>query len=579
MIPLLACVLSAQTASITLKTGYYNLREIASSVSQQGVRVRALSDCAGDVYAIRTERLAWPALRDALQEDGRLVVVESKGDIRIERSAKNKTAESADANKYERALAGPIHAIYEEAAGDCRKLQSLPAETRKNLASTGQIAEAGANPVVKDLVNGWANETIPFATIALTAALASPDQPFLWQHWSSTLADSPGIVVPGGGLRQLNVPGVDLNKMGDADFATFTRSGRIVGHLSIDPISFASMSMTIGYATTPGVPYMSIGIERISPGHLLPFRERSELFRETTVAEMARRNQTSKKLLSDADLSTPFQLGDKPMPASAALLKWAEASNTNLVCYVADFADFQLPPPGKAGLSQIVEKVNGNKVDPSWIGLVAKERVSSESYGPGSPVVLPSPILTLSRDAGVVVVRNELRFLDTLCSSPPGMPTSMANMDFYGQMPGLDVVTKHLVTLPVSTWSSSLFSSNYLRFCNPVAFRPFADLLQNSPSVREKLRHISPGAAVSIPFGEVEPAAREAFNEAVVGCATLSDGDCAWGDPPMIRMLFRDNAGRNPKIEIRNDNGRYVFRFVQYGESPWSAWIDHVDVR
>ncbi|HVT10836.1 MAG TPA: hypothetical protein VHE55_01105 [Fimbriimonadaceae bacterium] len=574
MLVLAVGALWLQSHEITLKAGYYTLGEAAAEIARQGVPVRA-TDCAADVYAIRASHVDWKDLRAALEEDGRLTFVDGKDGIRIRRSDADKLAGKTALRSYLAAVATPIHTLYASASERCKKLQSVPQDERVKVASTEQVT--GDDPG-RDVVTTWASGNMPYMTIAVARALSAPDPQFS-RLVESTLETAPGILMPDGDMRHFQMGSFDAAKLDDARFANFVRTGRVEGRLSFDPMTCVAKCMTMGYSAEPTAPMLGLGVEQVSPLRVRIAPDRKSILDAPALAALAARSSATQKLLGSPELAASQDLGTGSIPASEALLRWAEASGVDVASYVPQFSDYCLRPAQAMSLAKVVEDVNAGHVDAAWLHTVAEERVGSEAAMGRLAAFAFAPTLTLSRKAGFLVLRNELRFLDGLCASPPGPPAAWENKLLEGGKPAFVDVGRHLLALRVSQWPDSYFSSNYLRFCNPIAMRPFAALLDKSPTLRDKLRHLRPGQSVTVPLPEVEPAAQTALKSAIIECAPYADGDCAWGDATMMGILLRDNEGRNPKIEMRNDGGRYAFRFVQYDESPWSAWLDNVDVR
>lgn len=576
MLSAFVCALALRPATITLQPGYYTLSELAREISRQGVPIRSGSDCAEDVYAISLEHVAWPSLRAALQEDERLLVVDTKPSPLIQRAPKGKAADGARLGRYLTAVATPVHTAYTDAVNACKKLQNLPDDQRVNVASTEQIAGDSA---ATDVVTTWTSGNLSYATIAFASLLSSPSAPQFSRLVESSLDLNPELIVPDGVLKHFKAPGFDAGQLTDSELAEFARSGRIAGRLTFDPITFATQCFTMGYSASPKAPILGMGIEHVSPSRILIAPDAKAILDPFALAALRSRAAATASVLAEPEFARPVDFGDRPIAASTALLRWADATNGNLLSYVAAFADYHVAVPKDATLAKLVALVNANHIEASWLETVARERVGDDISVARLPALHLDPTLTVSRVSGVLVVRNELRFLDGLCVSPPGVPTSWENKMLQSKLPTLDEVSRHLLSLSIPRWQSCLFSSNYLRFCNPIAFRPFAIALRNSASLRDTLRQLAPGKSASVPLAEIEPAARDALKAAIVECGPWGCGGCAWGDTTMMTFLLRDNEGRNPKIEMRNDGGRYTFRFVQYDESPWSAWLTNVDVR
>lgn len=575
MLSALICAFALRPATITLQPGYYTLSELAREISRQGIPIRSATDCAEDVYAISLEHVAWPSLRAALQEDERLLIVDARESAVIRHAPKGRTAEDAALGRYLAAVATPIHTAYTDAVNACKKLQNLPDDQRVNVASTEQIA---GNSAVTDVVTTWASGNLPYATIAFASLLSSPSAPQFSRLVESSLDRNPEMVVPDGVLKHLKAPGFDAGQLSDSELAEFARSCRIAGRLSFDPITFATQCFTMGYSASPKAPILGLGIERVSPSRIQIAPDAKAILNPSSLAALRSRAAVTAKVLAEPEYARPVAFGNRPIAASTAFLRWADATHGNLLGYVAAFSDYHVSVPKDATLVKLVSLVNANQIDASWLETVARERVGDDISVARLPALHLDPTLTVSRGSGILVVRNELRFLDGLCASPPGMPTSLEDKILRSKLPTLDEISQHLLSLSIPRWQSSLFSSNYLRFCNPIAFRPFAIALRKSASLRDKLRQLAPGKSVSVPLAEVEPAARDDLKAAIIQCGPWGCGDCAWGDATMMSILLRDTEGRNPKIEMRNDDGRYTFRFVQYDESPWSAWLTNVDV-
>lgn len=555
-----------------MPAGYYTLAEAAALISKSGTPVIAESTVAGDIYAMRIENADWKELRPALEADGRLTFVQRDGVWRIGRTSNSFNAENAALKRYLAAAAKSIHKVYGAAEKRIRDLQSLP-EAERSKAAVDALDDVSKDPVekrIKQLVYLYTGNELPFGIVAAASAFTSPAQPPRFgQTVFTTAFENPGLLLPNGNIRYLKLPGG--GPLTDAETVELARNTSISLKLVLDPLTLSTGAkyMAVGSLGTKGM-FFSGRNEEISPPLAIKI-EPSEVWTREELADLNRRFAITEESLKPSRYSEDSGFKE-PLLSSEALLKSAERFDANLVSYVAPFSDVV-----QSGIANFREVIAGKKVDLAWVLRTLAERADGVYVRDLKLPVSTTTRYTAEFSGPILVVRDEMRFLSGLCSSPAGPSTSLLNGHFRGKAPNLGELVEAIAILDFKRWPNSFFSSTYLTFCNPVSFRPFALLLQKSPVLRKKIAELEPGKPVTIPYSELEMAATSSLHSAILESVPHCDAGTVWGNPAMVAQLLAPRQGQDPKIRLERKQAQVEFRMIHDDETKWRSWVDNVD--
>lgn len=564
--------------SIEVPAGYYTLSELASRLSEEGTPLRALDDCASDVYALRLSKAGWPQVREALQRDDRLVISQQDGVWKIERVFKTKTAERTQLTRYLRTAADQIQAVYGFAAQTCRELARLPAAERDRKANTfmpGPV-DTPAHVAASRLIYLNFELEVPFSVIGAIAEMTAPGiDPVFAQARKSNLFDAANMMLPTGSLRDLRIPGMDLAKASDEELAAFGKGIQVAAKIALDPISLDANFRLCGFRAD-GAMTLQFQPHSISPGatnYKITIDPKSVWNAAWLNAQSKRISQTDVALQGlSAQMDTP----DQTLRTSEALLRWADLSGQNLVYCVPAFSDAPIHIAKSISLKSIVDSVNGGKTDERWCYENETERTGGAD-SKARRALNPRATLTVNVADGIVVLRDETRFLDGLSSSPIAPPGSIANRRFRGMMPSLDEVAKHVASLKLPQWRNAVFASNYLTYCNPVTFRPFAIALGSSPTLRKAMSQLAEGKGSVLALALIEKSAVDGLIRAIEESQDFNDATDRGFEPMMAGSLLRGTEMGDLKITLTRSGGTSTLSLAGRGDEIWHSWIRNVE--
>ena len=570
--------MAAASQSVDFPAGYYTVQEIAKSLAAQRIPVRASAECAADVYALRLHGSSWDALRTALQADGRLTVVERHGAWVIDRSAADREADKAALDRYLGKLRAAIYAVYDAAARNCRAVARLTEDVRQSEADRlEEEARTRGEGAAADLTFLCLGNELAFMAVSFPAYVSAPIEPWPFaKALVSNLFDSRSAYFADGSVQGLRLPPA-WGTPSPSELSAFARSVSVGAKVTFDPLTLSSAIRLVLYRmvgnqllTGSGEPTV------IVPQRVRPTITPSDVWTDAEVdAQQRRAEQTRTLFASDQHVSRATTPAHLAAFTGFALLDCAEGAGTDLVCYVSPFSDFVLSRGQFAGFGPILQAA---EPDPDFVAWTSRERVSCD-VAPGLQSALhPAAYLTASKSGSILVVRNEMRFLDGLCSSPPNLPSGILNALYADKKVALQDLAKHVADLDLAKWETSTFAAGYLAVCNPLAFRPFASALLKSPRLRALVASTKPGSASTIKFDDLEGPAREGLIRGFVDCSLLND-EIAEGqsDPILAGAMTRDATPGERTIQIAIDaDGTLLFAAYCGAKKEWTAWARNV---
>jgi hypothetical protein len=527
--------------------------------------------------------VSWPALKEALARDGRLQIRESGDSWEIDRSASDRSLDDRALTRYKAAVASQIYGHYAPAAKKIREIESMkePARQHEIDRITGRQTWAGVEGLVATYVYLFCeSHDIPFSQITVPAALTDPKLPPQFAQLKVTsYYDSLALHTPTGAtdtFRSFVPPGSS-----DADLEKTLREMQFAAKLVIDPVTLVCAFRPVTYfKSETGTMAGAAPPVMIAPARMKISMRPDMVWDKGTIDGLNTRAAASDQTLPKASKEVTV---DASLPRmSALLLKAAQGTEANLVYYVSPFTDYQLKAKALTSISRVVSDANGTGIDSSWLDAVGSERVLPGLDWKLGPALPAARRMTLSESQGVYVVRNELRFLDRWCSGPPATPTSYDNRLLAGKAPKLDELVSHVSALPVAQWPTSIFSSNYLSYCNPLSFRPFAKALRTSPMLRRAVALTTPLEPQSVPFRSLEINAQAALANAITECGPLNDACIIYGadpDPIVAWLRLKEANHENVNIKITQSASGYSFSLVDDKRPIWLSWVKNVDGR
>jgi|GEM_PF-6242046 len=555
-------------ARLSLPSGFYTLREVGEALARQGVPVRVDDPAQGDLYALRLVDLEWPAVQRALVADGRLTIVERDGTFTIARQADNRQSEAQALTRYLGFIRNRVHAVYGTVTQRCRTMARSTAQEREAL-----IARGGPDKEVEELYR-QGNGEIPFAMISVPAALSDPQAPTPFSKVRvSNWLESPGYFVPSGSLRDFRLPGNDFAKMSDEEIVASARATPFCVKLTLDPVSGAMTQRIAGYSSRDGRWTMfAFGPEAVAPTRVKLRVPASAPWGKQSLADQAERGARSEAVLRG--LTAAVSLPERDSRASEALLWCAERTGRNLVAHVASFTDLPLPALGRASMADVIAHVNAERIEWVEIEKAARERGAVGEAVSGPLPFRPEHRLTVTATDGVVVVRDESRFLDGLGVKESTPSTKLLNAHWSRNALTLGDCAADFARMKPRTWPSSIFVSSALDFANPTTFYPIAATISKSPKLLASLDRLADDNSVRIAVGSLESEASRALVAALLECGNLSDVVTSSSAEPMAMPATLGGAGASDlSIVARRGAGAYSFTVLKGEYAIWGTWV------
>gem|GEM_PF-3878890 len=513
-----------------------------------------------------------------MTSDSRLTFTKEGSTWRIDRSAAEKASENATLQKYLSIARASIHAVYDRAMNQCKEMEALSPPQRDDRAMQYASAKE-TDPAAQraDYLSYLEYEhEFPFALIALTAKLTDPQEPVPFsQVETASAADWMSWLVPGGAAGADAVLGADVSRLTESQRAGLAKALRFSVKLSVDPLTLTCQLRGFGY--TSGLSTIVIYQPQIiAPNDVKIEIAPSRLWDAKEQAAMTDRARLTDDLIQGGSAKTDAELPDRSMRLSETLLCWADKAHQNLIFSVPSFSDYGLSKLGHGSLGTILSTVNQGRIDARWTASSIRERVTASAPTSKEALTPPSRV-----DAALVksvfVIRNELRFLDGLCVSARDNLVDLDTLRIRNQVPRAEALMRHLADIDVNQWPTSLYSSQFFEYCDPVTLRPFGLAYLQSAALRRALAGCEVNESVTLPYAQLEPGAKAALRKGMIESAFLNDSEPNLIVPDFIESIYRKAPESDLEIMIRREAGLYLITFIWAGEPRWSSWVQNVD--
>lgn len=561
-----------QKPLVTFPAGYYSLREVSAKLTEAGYPTNVSDECAEDLYALRITNLSGPKLQKAIASDERLTATPLGDGWKLERSIKSKTAESASLRRYLASAASQIYAVYGPTMERIRKIDVLPKEERDRLGMAA-ASSSGASPedrASNHMTYLWYSNEIPFIMIAAVALSTPPSIQPIFGHANTTdmLSAVPWFSAKSS-IEDIRFPGgVDSKSMGEARFREFLRNNSVVSKILLDPFTLCAEQRVTLVGDELLAPLQP---EVISPGRS-SFRIKvtpDQIWTKTGLSEM--KTRLGAQVPSGAKSALP----GRPIRVSEALLRIADANQEDLIFHVPSFTDLVYRYEDPVSVPDVIAKTDTRKVEPYWLDLNVAQRVTSVDSQTKSAAIEMPQTLSATLSDGVLVVRDELRFLDELSSSPTGLAVA-DNASLHGEMVKLKRLAADIQKLDIPSWKTSLFASNYLHTCNPIAFRPFAIAWVQSPMLKDITSAMAQQKSAQVRFDDLEKGTKAALLKALEECSSLNDSLPYLADARSIRQRLSRPNSPGLTIQIQRSENRMTWTLREADSLIWSAWTTGV---
>jgi hypothetical protein len=566
--------LIASQQSLSFPPNFYTLESVAKNCLSQGVPVAVSTACAEDLYALRLPSVTWESLKEALERDGRLSVAARDGRWIIDRAPGSVAMERVMLRNYLQVAAWQINRVYGRAAHEYRYLQTVSPEEQTRLVNIVSSARdpdplmSASNHLI--YLSASANE-IPYHDVAISARLSDPKQPIPFGTWyQSDVVRGLNLHSFEGGLeRFFKWFRVDTTNMPQEALQLRAQQALFASKFSLEPFS-ATVTQRTTFVVS-GAPYSMFS--EISAHRFKIATNLATVAPADEVTRVKAREGDTLALLSGSRYSQEIEA--KGRTVSSFLLSWAEKTNSQVVAYVSPLTDFAIAPEHKGSLSALLKTVNGEAfVDSSGEEYVSN--VTGQASVSRKSAIKGIPKLSLVVKGDVTVVRNELRFFDTLGSA--ASPSMMAAQLRGGRnLPISDLVT-HVSALPIRLWKSGTYPAHYQTFCNPVAFKPIAVAWQQSSEISELVKKTDLGETTSVPFSRLSAGTRNILRREMGQVAHVYEARTDVHRDPMITKSFLEqNRPGDMRLVVQRGEDWATFTILfGYQQKIWHAKIAHV---
>ena len=558
---------------INIPASYLTLEDLASLVAQPGERIEVDSRCAHDCYAVRAVDSDWDSLKSALLADGRLTIERLKSGWSIKRSDSDLKADRRSVNRVVASVSKQIQDTFGVACSNVERLQALP---QKDLDEQGvgfgaSRALSGETQFSDNLTYLWYENERQYFELSVPKILTfKGSSEFLNKTQSSQLSENLSLFFPDGKISKFFVPMFVPKKLTDEEILDTFKKTNVWAKICFDPYSLRStckIAVSVpslgsnGLYQEGGSVWAGMPSLKLAPAHVwLPEEVKSLNFREENEVNCP-----------DVPSGMPTQVAR----ASEVILKTCDVAGQNVVCYVSCFDDPAVLANKRTSVKSLLEDLARSQADTGWKTRVVQERLGDGAVDRAvtSAFALKKP-WTVAHSGTYLVVRDELRFLDVLCSSPPDFSSSILNSRLHNEPVGLDKVSLELSKLPVHDWTTSHFSSNYLDICNPLSFRPIALALLKSKVLQNAMVQADAEAHAELTSTGLEPEAMRALKLGLEESSMLCDSGptCA----PASKVF---DYSQPIQITIDREPQRFVVTVAQGRFRSWKTWIKNVDMR
>lgn len=554
---------------LSLPGAYYTLDEVAADLRKQQISVQVAPSVSDEVFAIRSEKASWELLRQALVATGRISIIELDGTWKITRSEADKSVDSAAARRFVEVLRSKVEGVYGGAvkmAFDLAKAsdEELDWATEKLGNGTGKSPEVAARDQLVYLVACEHDRGLQDITIPWLLATNKAD-PFgrirLTDMWLN-----PQLVLPDGDIRNFRALG-DLSSASPEELRRVASGVTFGGKLTFEPLTL-STTCRVMFHVAPGQTELS-NSQPITPAFFQLKITPEQVWSKADLAAIRTRWSHGERE------SAPVTPSVLPLPTSESILRWAEINRRNIVLPVSSMADLVIPGASTRDLPEIVEANNSMNVDGSWLNELASERVDARSEVNKSALQGFAPLAMVDK-GGFLAFRNDLDFLDELSSGDPSPTTEFLNLSMAGKKPDALDVCRTIAKIPLSTWRNGRFANGYLRYCNPVSFRPFAAMLLASKSLSGLVHDMANGEHIELNLSEIE-GGTAMMQKGAAEAGELNDAINEYALEPSSTARYLQTSERALTLKVDRLEGTYVFGLYHDDQPVWLSWIRQVE--
>lgn len=567
-----------QTAPLSLPAGFYTLKELGASMQKQGIGVDVANDVSDDLYAIRINHLSWPEFRASLTQDERLEV-EPKGDRwMVRRNRTNRQREQKQFEAYIGSFATSIRKTYSQAAEACIDFEKRPPAEQKRIEAELATPNHRSNlsKEADNLVYLYESaHDFPWFNIGVPWQLSLRNEPVLGRPTVVNLIDARYAASPSGDLLPLYAWRNPGKQASEEALLGWAKSIRATAKFIVEPVTLAGTYILVMDLPEDGK-YFSLNIGR-EP--VVPTRVRVEV-KPTTVwkaDELKAIDSRAQGTVPGADIETAFPA--RPIPASEAMLRWAKATDQNIVAYVSTITEPSVAASAKKSLQDMAKDINAGKVDATHANLAMVERTGSLNLLGVQPALATVPRITLSKVGSVLVVRNEWRFIDQSGGGSGVLTSRDFNTFLDDKKPTIDRVTELVAKLDLSRWKNSIFASRDLSVCNPISLRPFAMAYRTSSAFREAISKAALRKPLDLPVTAIGEGAAIELERGLIESAPLNDAKGSCEEDPISAPLAWSQAPLNDRrIRVFRLADGLSVQFIVRGITIWETWLGNVEM-
>jgi hypothetical protein len=542
---------------------YYTVTQLCQVLQKQGVDVRCTSTCANDTYAIRIDGKPWAELKEALASDERLSIKQEDGHWTISPNAMTARGEGADLDRYLNAVKDSVHNI----------CAAVWAKVEKERAD-GKTDDANPTTPVDMLAYLVQEHEVSFPSIAVTIALTGKDGVGFNRLQQSNLFDSRTYLFDDGDLTKFSTPLFNWAHETPSQIESLARSISLGAELLLEPVSAKIALRFAGYRVNNHKLDLTMTMQDVvNSGRVEMPVDYSGVFTSDEVNAVTARSKQSPPTAQQQPLNNP-----RTMRVSEALLRTAEASHSDLIYYVSPLTDPWVKPT-RLSTPEVLSAANRHIVDNRMQERIARQRLGVDMRNTEPAKVTPIDY-SIQTVHDILIVRNERRFMDGLCQSQSVVSTEIENMRLHDERPSIVDLAKTISAMPIEDWADGLYATNYLQYCNPVSFRPFASALATSPSFQTKLASLGPEAELDLHVSELETRPQMQLLGDIGDCSQVAvrENDEAL-DPIIGGALVSDRKTDGLELSIKRE-GEVVHFLLHYREEiVWSASVINVKLQ
>lgn len=558
-------LLPAPPTPVVFAPDFVTVGQIAGRFCEGGVALQAAEDCRDDVYVLASDGLTLEGLRAALLADGRL---ELDGEtLRRSRATDPRGAYL----RYEAAVRRDAVRVYARTLEWTMAIRSADLEQRERylkMYRSGRETDpfiVESNRLIR-LIN--VDNDIHVTQVALPMFILERDAPPLGRRRASRGTEA-ATMLGGGDPRGT----MEYLRLGARDEAPEILERKAAGlwveaRVAWDPFSATMGAYTeFGHKATPDFYFnMNAPVARTGTGPRVALRD--VLPKEEWPAYEARVAGTAPTLAGLADA--------KPATAavsarvSEALLAWARfRKGRELLAYVSPITDLRsLGPSGPA----VLGRVNAANFWEGGMGDYLRTFSRNAKETREAYLSLPAKF-TASRTGGMLVVRNELAFLDVGAPAAAVPSPAFLSARAAGRAVPLEEAARAACAMRFGLGDAGGSSVHWADMGDPLAFRPFARALLDAPALVTRIAAMGAGP-LTIPGSELPlSSVRQGMRDVAPHVRTSRSLPRAWNALAAFQAL-----GREAELVVeRKGEGRITFRLGPADRPLWTCELNHIE--